>query len=134
MPMQEMTCGSHAYSVDWDQQLRLQTAWVAHDRHHMKSPAAYWQQQQVNETLLAKESIPKNTHTNENHSMWNVQENENAQLNSNDEGKPCKCKALDWVDMRSHHKNVHVYAHKPNMHANKWIQDANDKHQPGNSA
>ena len=31
-------------------------------------------------------------------------------------------------------ENAHVYAHKPSMHTNKWIQEANDKLKHGNSA
>jgi hypothetical protein len=30
-------------------------------------------------------------------------------------------------------ENAHVYAHKPSMHTNKWIQDANDKLKHGSS-
>ena len=81
-------CRRNAYSINWGQQLRLQTAWVAHDRHHMKSPVAYWQQRQVNETLLAQHSEHRKNTQMKTIACGLYKERENAQLNTNDD---CTC-------------------------------------------
>ena len=45
-PTQRMSSRMDAQRLNWDQKLRLHKAWVAHDRHHMRTPAANWQQLQ----------------------------------------------------------------------------------------